>query len=174
MAESRTERPGETEYAPFYAGYIAQVPEGDILSVLSRQTDEFLALLDAVPSGEGGRRYAPGKWSIKEVAGHIIDAERLFGYRAFRFARNDSTPLAGFDEDHYVAHGWFDAYPLERLGEEFQWLRRSHLAMFASFPPEAWMRGGIASGSHVTVRALAYMMAGHAGHHLGILRERYL
>jgi hypothetical protein len=174
MVEYRTDRPAETEYAPFYAGYIAETPGGDILAILRGQVDEFRATLDAVPAGGGESRYAPGKWSIKEVAGHIIDAERLFGYRAFRFARNDSTPLSGFDEDYYVDHGWFDACPLERLEEEFRLVRLSHLAMFASFPPEAWTRGGIANGNHVSVRALAYIMAGHAAHHLEVLRTRYL
>ncbi len=169
-----SDRPAATEYAPFYAGYVAQAPDGDILAMLGEQAEEFCRLAASVPGGEEGRRYAPGKWSIIELLGHLIDGERVFGYRAFRFSRNDSTPLEGFDEDAYVANGWFGCCTAERLGEEFLALRRSHILMFSSLPPEAWQRCGVANGNQVSVRALAYIMLGHVAHHLAVLRERYL
>ncbi len=167
-------RPLATEYAPFYARYIDLVPEGDVLDILSRQRDDALALLAKIPGDAGDVRYAPGKWSIKEVLGHIIDSERIFAYRALRFARADTTPLAGFEQDDYVRAGNFKARSLADLTEEFGFVRQATLVMLRHFGPETWDRRGTANNAAVTVRALAYIMAGHAGHHIGILRERYL
>jgi hypothetical protein len=169
-----TNRPDETEYIPYFGRYISLVPEGDILEVLSRQIDETLALLRDVPESRGGHRYAPDKWSIKELVGHMIDSERIFSYRALRFARNDQTPLPGFEQDDYIKNGSFDDYPLSELASELESVRRATLFLFRHLNDEAWMRRGLANDSEASVRALAYMIAGHELHHREILRSRYL
>lgn len=174
MAELTIDRPEETEYAPFYGRYVSLVPSGDILTTLSAQLDDALAFLRAIPASDGGSRYAPGKWSIKELVGHVIDAERIFAYRALCFARNDGAPLAGFEENEYVRQASFNDYPLGDLVDEFESVRKSTLFFFRHLDAEAWMRRGVASESEVSVRALAYIIAGHELHHRGILRDRYL
>lgn len=167
-------RPDETEYLSYYGRYISLVPDGDILSVLSRQFDDTLALLKSIPESRAAFRYAPDKWSIKEVVGHMIDTERIFAYRALRFARNDRTPLPGYEQDDYVANGSFDEYPLDDLSAEFESVRRSTLFLFKHLDEEAWMRRGVANDSEASVRALAYIIAGHELHHREVLRSRYL
>jgi hypothetical protein len=167
-------RPTPEEYAPFYAGYVGRVPEKDILAVLERQLDEFPALLGGLGEERALSRYAAGKWSVKEVVGHIVDGERVFSYRALRFARGDRTPLAGFEQEGYVANGGFDRRPLADLLAEWEHLRRANLLFFRHLDAESWGRSGIASNAEVTVRALAYILAGHLRHHLAILTERYL
>jgi uncharacterized damage-inducible protein DinB len=174
MMNRTIDRPDETEYLPYYAGYISLVPEGDILDVLSKQSDETLALLRSIPESQGGLRYAPGKWSVKELVGHLVDSERVFSYRALRFARNDQTPLPGYEQDDYISNASFDACALGDLAAEFESVRRSTLFLFKHLDEEAWMRRGLANESEVSVRALAYLIAGHELHHRGILRERYL
>jgi hypothetical protein len=165
-------RPPATEYAPYYEKYIALVPEDDILAVLEGQLAETLALLRPIPEAKGGQRHPPYTWSIKEVVGHLNDTERIFGYRALRFARSDSTPLPGFDENAYVRAAEFDLVPLYELVSEFEALRRSHLFLLASLSEIAWGRVGQANGNDVSVRALAYIIAGHTRHHTAILRQR--
>jgi hypothetical protein len=123
---------------------------------------------------QGNSRYEPGKWSIKELVGHINDAERIFGYRALRIARGDQTPLPGFEQDDFIAGANFDACTLADLTTEFELIRRSNLAMFKQLGDEAWVRRGTASDNTISVRALAYIIAGHEVHHLNILRSRYL
>lgn len=167
-------RPDETEYLSYYGRYVSLVADGDILSVLSRQSDDTLALLKSIPESQAAFRYAPDKWSIKEVVGHMIDTERIFAYRALRFARNDRTPLPGYEQDDYIRHGSFDEYPLEDLSAEFESVRRSTLFLFKHLEEAAWMRRGAANGSEVSVRALAYIIAGHELHHREVLRSRYL
>ena len=167
-------RPDATEFAPFYAGYVAAVPEGDIVTSLRRDGDEWQSLLAELPEARGGHRYAEGKWSIRQVVGHVIDAERIFTYRALRIARGDATPLAAFDENAYVETAGSDHRTLSALAEELQAVRAASVALFNSLPDDAWARTGTASGKSVSVRALAYITAGHAQHHLKILRERYL
>ena len=167
-------KPDETEYLPYYSGYISLVPEGDVLSVLSQQLEETLALLRSIPESQAGFRYAPGKWSIKELVGHIIDSERIFSYRALRFARNDETPLPGYEQDDYIRNASFDAYPLAELADEFESVRRSSLFLFRHLDREAWMRKGIANDSEASVRALVYIIAGHERHHREVLRSKYL
>ena len=174
MTELRINRPLETEYLPYYGRYISLVPDGDILAVLSGQSEDTLALLRSIPESQAGLRYAPGKWSIKELVGHVIDGERIFAYRALRFARNDQTPVPGFEQDDYIRNASFDDYPLHDLASEFESVRRSSLFLFKHLNAEAWMRRGVASESEVSVRALAYIIAGHELHHMGILRTRYL
>jgi len=167
-------RPDATEHAPYYAKYIDKVPDGDLVAILERQRKETGALLKSIPETKGGHRYAPGKWSIKEVVGHVNDAERVFAYRAMRIARGDATPLASFDQDPYVAAGRFDARPLTDLAAEFDAIRSATIALLKSIDAEAIGRRGTASGKEVSARALAYIIAGHERHHMDILKERYL
>jgi len=165
-------RPGPTEFAPFYAGYIALVPESDVVAALAAQLDDTLALLRPVAEADADVRHPPYTWTVKEVVGHLTDAERVFGYRALRFARGDATSLPGFDENAYAQAGGFDRVRLVDLAAGFEAARRSHLWLFRTLPEAAWARGGAANGSPVTVRALAYIMVGHARHHTAILRKR--
>jgi len=167
-------RPEETEYLPYYERYVSLVPGDNILEVLGNQLDETLALLRSVPETRAGFRYAEGKWSVKELVGHMIDTERIFAYRALRFARNDRTPLPGYEQDDYIRNASFDACTLADLAAEFESVRRSTLFLFKHLDTDAWMRKGLASEAEVSVRALAYIIAGHELHHREILRDRYL
>jgi hypothetical protein len=171
---ARTERPGSDEYLPYYDRYIQLVPDGDIFNILRDQHGDTRELLRRVPAALVDFAYAPGKWTIKEVVGHVIDAERIFAYRALRFARADATPLAGFDENAYVPAGSFGERALGQLAEEFSTVRAATLALFNGLPEAAWTRGGDANGARVTVRALALIIAGHELHHRRLLEERYL
>ena len=165
--------PQPDEYAPVYADYVAKVPELNVLEALESNLDE-LALLGSVPDAEAGHRYAPDKWSIREVAGHLIDAERVFAYRALRFSRKDAMNLHGFDENAFVASSAYDQCRLEDLLEEFRLTRQSNLRMFRGMLPEMLEIRGTANHHPMSVRALAAAMAGHLRHHVGILKERYL
>ncbi len=167
-------KPHPAEYAPYYGKYVSLVPDGDILQTLARQLKDTLALLRSIPESQGNSRYAPEKWSIKELTGHVIDTERIFGYRALRFARNDQTPLPGFEQDAYTVNAAFDDCPLDELATEFAHVREANLFLFRHLKKEAWERTGTASESEVSVRALAYIIAGHELHHMNILRTKYL
>jgi hypothetical protein len=167
-------RPDVSEYAPFYAGYVSKVPDGDVLDLLARQADETAALLSGLSETQAACRYAPGKWSVKQVVGHIADAERVFAYRALRIARADQTPLASFDENAWMPNANFDARTLADLLSELRAVRQSTLALYRSFTPEAVVRRGTASQKDISVRALVYITAGHERHHVGVLREKYL
>lgn len=167
-------RPDEEEYQPYYAGYVARVPDGDIVAILATQIDDTLALLRELSDEQALHAYAPGKWSIKEVIGHIADAERVFAYRALRFGRGDATPLAGFDETSYTPAGRFDERPLASLTAELVTVRRATVALFAGLPTDGWTRGGTANDARITVRALAWIAAGHELHHRDILARRYV
>ena len=167
-------KPEETEYLPYYGGYISLVQDGDILSALGNQLQETLALLQSIPEERAGFRYAPGKWSIKELVGHVIDGERVFAYRALRFARNDQTPVPGYEQDDYIREASFDDRTLADLAAEFSSVRQSSLFLFKHLSEEAWTRRGTANDSEVSVRALAYIIAGHELHHREILRTKYL
>ena len=166
-------RPEPTEYAEFYAGYISEVPGSDVLSVLEAQRVHMLQLFAARSERDGSFRYAPGKWTVKEVLGHINDAERIFTYRALRIARGDRTPLASFEQEGFVRNGGFSERTLADLADEFGSVRSASVALFRSLGEEAWRRRGIASEKEVTVRALAFITAGHQIHHRSILEERY-
>ena len=166
-------RPGADESAPFYHGYIGQVPGEQIGEYLASQPGVVARLLAPLDDAAARFRYAPGKWSIKEVLGHLCDAERIFAYRLLRIGRADSTPLPGFDENAYVPPAEFDSRPLADLMREFQAVRASTIALVEGLPPEAWQRRGQASGKAITTGALAYIMVGHVTHHLAVLRERY-
>ncbi len=167
------ERPTPSEYAPFYAGYIAALPDGDVLQILEQQVAELRRLAAGTPADRETFRYADGKWSVREVVGHMIDAERIFAYRALRFSRGDQTPVPGFDENDYVAASHFDRRPLSDLAGELVLVRQSNLALLRGFAPEDWTRTGTANGHAISVRALAFIIAGHVRHHLNILRDRY-
>jgi len=166
-------RPDATEYADYYANYIAKVPGSDVLGVLEAQRLQMLQLFAGRSERDGSFRYAPGKWSVKEVLGHITDTERIFTYRALRIARGDQTPLPGFEQDDFVKNGGFGERTLASLAEEFGLVRSASVALFKSFPQAAWSGRGVASQKEVTVRALAFMTAGHQMHHRIILEERY-
>ena len=174
MTTAMSTRPEPTEYAPYYGRYITLVPDGPIVEVLRDQIKETLHLLRALPESRGEHRYGPDKWSIKELVGHVIDGERVFAYRALRFGRNDPTELPGFDENLYAPAGGFGARTLASLVDELETVRRATVYLFEGFPPEAWSRRGVASENPVTVRGLAYIIAGHERHHRSILAERYL
>lgn len=167
-------RPEATEYAPFYASYIERVPEGNIVELLEKQRQERRELLRTIAAENETYRYSEGKWSIREMVGHLIDAERVFSYRAHCISRGETASLPGFDENSYIAWSGYDERSLEELAEELDSLRAANLSMFRSFSDEMWTRKGIANNNEVTVRAIAYALAGHEMHHTAILRERYL
>jgi uncharacterized damage-inducible protein DinB len=169
-----TTRPDSTEYAPYYGKYIALVPDGDITATLAAQLDTTLLRLRTLPEEQGSYAYAPGKWSIKELLGHVIDTERIFAYRALRIGRNDQTPLPGFEQEDYVVNTNFNARTLKSLLEEFTAVRQANVQLFKHFTDEEWLRRGRASDNEISTRALAYIIAGHAVHHANTLESRYL
>ena len=166
--------PDASEYAPYYGRYISLVETHDILRTLEQQSPQTLALLSGLSEQQGDSRYAPGKWSIKQMVGHVIDAERIFTYRALRIARNDKTPIEGFEQDDYVRDGGFEHRKLADLCDEFAAVRKATVLMFGNLRPEAWPRRGVANNNEISVRAIAYILAGHELHHRGILKEKYL
>jgi hypothetical protein len=166
-------RPKAGEYAEFYANYISKVPGTDVLGVLEAQRPQMLHLFAGRSERDGGFRYGPGKWTVKEVLGHITDTERIFTYRALRIARGDATPLPGFEQDDFVRNGGFAARTLADLAEEFGAVRSASITLFRSFDEEALSRRGVASDKQVTVRDLGFITAGHQIHHRMILEERY-
>jgi DinB superfamily len=166
-------RPKSDESAPFYHDYIAEVPGENLGTQLVEQLQEVERLFDQVTDTAALARYAPGKWSIKEVLGHLSDTERIFSYRLLRIARNDSTPLAGFDENAYVPAGGFDQRPLPMLLAEFRAVRLSPVALMEGLSAECWSRRGQANGKPISARALAYIIVGHVKHHFTVLRARY-
>jgi hypothetical protein len=167
-------RPTSGEYAEYYDRYISLVPEGDIVATLERQLDSTIALLSGIDESQANKRYEPGKWSIKELVGHLIDSERIFAYRALRFARNDQTPLSGFEQDDYVRDAVFDDRTLADLTDEFEHVRKANISLFGSLSDEAYSRRGPANEVEISVRALAYIIAGHEAHHMHVLKTRYL
>ncbi len=174
MSAAAPAKPESNEYASYYERYVSLVPEGGVVETLERQGAETLALLRGLTEEQGAHRYEEGKWSVKQVFGHMVDTERIFAYRALAVARGEGQPLPGMDQEEYMAGVDFDARTIADLADEFEAVRRSNVIMFRSFTPEAWARRGTASDYEVTVRALAYILAGHEAHHLRILRERYL
>ncbi|MCC6397242.1 MAG: DinB family protein [Bacteroidetes bacterium] len=166
-------RPTENEFAPFYLTYVSLVPETDILPVLEKQIPDLELIGRAVPSDRETFRYAPRKWSIREVFGHMIDAERVFAYRAFCISRGESAALPSFDENAYVASSLYNDQPLKALLAEFASTRTSNLAFLGRLAEQDWLRTGTASAKPVSVRALAFIMAGHVRHHINGLRTSY-
>jgi uncharacterized damage-inducible protein DinB len=167
-------RPQKGDYAEYFEKYVALVPGGDFLDILVQQREELLGLLSTLSEQQADFRYAPDKWSIKEVIGHINDAERIFAYRLMRIARGDQTPLASFEQDGYIATGKFFARKLKDLLDEFTAIREATIALVRSLDDAAWLRRGIASQKEITTTALAFIIAGHVRHHRILLEERYL
>lgn len=171
----RIGKPGSDEYGEFYAGYVGRVPTGgDALALLAGQMATLGQLIGGVGDERANGTFAPGEWSIKEVVGHLVDAERAFGYRIFAFSRAEENPLPGFEQDRYVREANFNARTLADLLEELALLRRANLLAYAYITPEISLRRGVASGAGVSVRALLHILAGHLEYHLADLRERYL
>ena len=173
-AETTTRRPADDEHAPYYGKYIGLVSDGEIIRTLEAQLVETLALLSGVTEQGATFRYAPDKWSVKQALGHMIDTERVFSYRAMAAARCEKAPLPGFDQDEWVESGNFDLRSLASLRAELEAVRHSTILLFRGFAADAWDRRAVASGNPVSVRALAWIIAGHELHHRQILRERYL
>lgn len=168
------QRPAPDEYAPFYGSYIALVPDGDVRDHLRTQMHEMVVLTSGVSDEQAMRAYGPGKWTLKELLLHVVDAERVFSYRMLRIARADATPLAGFEQDDWVPHSAAGARSVSSLLLEYCAVRAATLQLLDSFADEAWNRKGSASGNAVSVRAQAYILAGHDRHHQRVIRERYL
>jgi len=166
-------RPAADEFFEYYGKYIDRVPGDDAMPALRDQIGDTVRLLRPLAESKALHRYAPGKWSVKEVVGHLADSERVFAYRALRVGRGDSTPLAGFDENEYVPAGRFDARPLADVVHEFELVRAASLALFQGMDEEALLRRGTANDKKISVRALAWILAGHELHHRKILIERY-
>jgi uncharacterized damage-inducible protein DinB len=166
-------RPDSSEHAPYYGKYIALVPDGDIVATLEAQRSETARFLAGLSEQQAAHRYAPDKWSVKEVVGHVADSERIFAYRALRISRGDQMPIEGFEQDDYVRAAQFDRLSIADLAAEFTSVRQATLRLFANLSPDAWTRRGVANKNEVSVRALAYMIAGHELHHRQILREKY-
>jgi uncharacterized damage-inducible protein DinB len=162
-----------SDVSPAHAAYIELVPEDDVMAALQQQSSETQKMLASLDEERAAYRYAEGKWSIKELVGHVADSERILGYRALAIARGETQPLPGFDEGEYVRHAAFDAWKLGDLAEEYALVRRANIVFFQNLPEEAWDRRGTANNHPVTVRALAYTIVGHERHHLKVLRERY-
>ena len=167
-------RPAETEYAAYFQNYVGQVNETDIMAVLRSEIDDLDVLLNRIPAEKETYAYAEGKWTIRQVIGHLIDGERVFGYRAFCIARGEKQNLPGFEQDDYLQTAPYNNIELEDLLSEIRLVRLSNIAMFRTLDEEGWNRVGIANGNEVTVRAIAFIMAGHLRHHMNVLKDRYL
>jgi uncharacterized damage-inducible protein DinB len=174
MATFVVTRPESSEYPDDVAEYVNLVRHSNIVTGLLAQLDDTMSLLHTVSAAQSLERYSPGKWSIRDVLGHIIDSERIFTYRALRIARGDQTPLPGFEQDDYVKTASADRRTWGSLKEEFELQRRSTVAFYANLEPEAWLRVGTANKNAISVRALAWVTAGHELHHDRVLRQRYL
>ncbi|MFN7920133.1 MAG: DinB family protein [Bryobacteraceae bacterium] len=166
-------RPGSDEYAPWAAGYVSKVAGDDPLAVMIEQVERVPALLRSISEERSLYRYAEGKWSIRESWAHVSDTERIFTYRALRIGRGDQTPLPGFEQDDYVKPAMSDARSWASHVEEWIAVRAATLALFRGFPADAWMRRGTASGKPISMRAVAFITAGHVQHHVDLLRESY-
>jgi hypothetical protein len=166
--------PDPSEHDPYYSRYTALVPGRDVLAALAGQIGPTLDLLRGIPEQRASWRYAPGKWTVREVVGHLSDTERILSYRALRVARNDKRPIEGFEQDDYVRDGPFEHCALGSLIDEFAQVRAATLSLFRHLDEAVWARSGTANNAHVTVRALAWIIAGHELHHRAILRDRYL
>jgi hypothetical protein len=166
--------PDAAEFAPYYQTYVAKVPAGDIRRTLREQRDATMAFLREIPGSRAGHRYAEGKWDLREVLCHINDTERVFAFRLWWFARGLPGELPSFDQEVAVAHAATDERTWSGLIDEFEAIRSSTLHLVDALSDEAWLRRGIASGNPFTVRALAWITAGHVEHHVRLIRERYL
>jgi DinB superfamily len=174
MTKVESGKPDETEYAVYYGRYVGKIEGVDIVAVLYDQLQSTLSFLRGIDDRTADFRYAPGKWSVKEVIGHVIDAERVFAYRALAFARNESTSLPGFDENQWAAYANYSSLSMNDILTEFETVRRSTLLLFRQMDTAAWNRRGNANGNDMTTRSAAFVIAGHLQHHLEMLKSRYL
>jgi hypothetical protein len=172
--DERHSRPASNEHAPYYSRYIDRVPPGDIVEILRHQIVETSTFLRDIPSDRTTSGYAPGKWTIRDIVGHLADTERIMSYRALRFARGDRTPVPGFEESEYAPNAHASDREMGELVSELEFVRAATLALFEGLPADAWRRSGSANGNEITVRALAAVIAGHERHHVAVIRERYL
>ncbi|HET6180129.1 MAG TPA: DinB family protein [Candidatus Sulfotelmatobacter sp.] len=166
-------RPKPGEYAPYYERYVSLIPGTDILGTLDAQRRQMMLLLSGRDEADGDFRYAPDKWNAKEVLGHVCDTERIFAYRALRISRGDQTPMEGFEQDDYVQNGPFARAPLAEIIEDYIAVRRATITLLRNLEEAAWTRRGVANKNEVSVRAIAYITAGHELHHRRILEEQY-
>jgi uncharacterized damage-inducible protein DinB len=166
------QRPSEEEYSGEPSVYIRLVPEGDIIDILLAQEKQTSELLASLNESQSAYRYAEGKWTLKEVVGHIADSERVMTYRLLRFARGDQTPLPGYDQELFIPP--FGGWTTAQLAEDYRAVRQSTITLLRGLPTEAWSRKGTANNASITARALAYGIAGHELHHMGVIRNRYL
>jgi len=169
-----SKKPYRSEYGDFYAGYIQELPDHSLLQILPYQNRQFLDLLSDFSEQSSQRRYEPGKWSVKEVLGHLADTELIFQYRALSLARGERKPLPGYDHDHYVLNANFDDVPLHELLERIRLTREITISLFQSFSPVQLMRSGIVNGNPFSVRAIGFVIAGHEMHHMKVIRHKYL
>jgi hypothetical protein len=167
-------RPDPSEHAPYYSRYIALVPGRDVVGALANQIQTTLDMLRAIPEERGSSSYAPGKWTVRQVIGHLGDVERILSYRALRISRNDRRSIEGFEPEDYVQYAPFEHCALSDLVDEFAQIRAATVSLFRDLDEEAWTRSGTASDAHITVRALAWIIAGHELHHRAILERQYL
>jgi uncharacterized damage-inducible protein DinB len=163
-----------TEYAPYYSTYVDLVPEGNMIDILTQQIDETSVILKDVTDQQAHFRYGVGKWSIKEVIGHIADTERIMGYRLLSIARGETAELPGYNDNEYVENAMFNERSLKDLLENLKVIRQSTIQLIKSLPKEAYLRKGKANGSEVTVRALIFIIAGHELHHRNLIKVRYM
>ena len=173
-ATARLMKPDANEYAPFYETYVSLVPEGDVVEAMSSQLVEVESLLTGIGEERAAHSYADGKWSIRQLVGHVVDGERIFAYRALAISRGERQPLPGMEQDEYMASSNFDSRSLADLASEFAHARAANVLMFRGLSEDAWLRRGVASENEVSVRAIAHIIVGHVAHHLGVLRARYL
>ena len=167
-------KPEKSEYDPYYEKYVSLVDESELMATLERQPDEMRSITSKLAEERGTFAYAEGKWTVKEVLSHLIDGERMFAYRIFRIARGDRTPIEGFEQDGYIENSHANQRTFADLAEEFEMLRKANMLFFRNLGEQDWTRVGVANNVEISVRALAYIMAGHIRHHAAILRERYL
>ena len=168
------QRPERSEYSDYHVDYIGRVPEGDVIGFLSTQLDAYLHTLARIAEDRAGKAWKEGKWTLKQEVGHLIDSERIMSYRALCIARGEIQPLPSWDQDNYTAQGGADKRTLQDLTRELELLRRANLMQFAGMSPETAARMGTSSGNPISVRALLYILAGHAQRHLDLIREHYL
>jgi len=168
------EQPQSSEYPPYYQHYLDLVSNGDVIKTLKDQIMDIQAVISKIPEEKEGYAYAEGKWTIKEVIGHVIDTERILGYRVLRFARKDKTVLPGFDENAFVSNANFNKRTLYELAHEFAIVREANITLFKTFEKEHLIQKGNANGQEVSVRSVIYMIAGHASHHMNVIKTKYL
>ena len=166
--------PDKTEYAEYYTHYVSLVKDADVVSAMQKQLENLTAIFSQITDEHGLYTYAKGKWTITELLGHLIDGERVFAYRAFRFSRADETPLPGYDQDPYIENANYNSIKIADLLAEFSLLRQSNILFFKNLDAEMWDKTGIANDNPITVRALAFIMVGHVEHHVKILKDKYL